>query len=98
MVTDIELLLLLIATISGALTSAGLGWADAGGNFDIKKFGPSIVRAIVAALAVFVATYAGGIEAVDIFVYIGAFLIGMAIDAGGNRLSGAITGSSKVTG
>ena len=95
MVADLELLGLLIATILGALTSSLLGWADTGGAFDFTKFWPSIVRAIIAALAVFVTTYAGGIETVTIFVYIAAYLAGLAIDAGGNRIAGAITGSSK---
>lgn len=95
MVADLELLGLLIATVAGALTSSLLGWADAGGSFDIKKFVPSIVRAIISALVVFVGTYSGFVGEANIFVIILAYLAGLGIDAGLNRAAGAITGSSK---
>lgn len=89
--TDLQLLGLLIATLLGALTSAGLGWADAGGAFDLRKFLPSVGRGIIAAVGIFIATYTGFTGEVTLFTCLGAFGIGLGFDAGWNRLAGAIS-------
>jgi hypothetical protein len=91
MVAELTLALLLVATIAGALIDAVLGWKDAGNPFDFAKFWPSIVRAVIAALIVFTATYTGFVGEVNIFTYIAAFLIGIGVDASGNRVAGIIT-------
>ncbi len=87
--TDIELLLLLIATIFGAVLSAVLGWTESGNAFDAKKFLPSIIRASIAAAVVSVGINYADIP-ITLMIYIGAFLTGLGIDAGGNRLSGTL--------
>jgi len=88
--TDIELLLLLIAAILGAMVSSLLGWADSGKPFDARKFIPSLIRAGISAVVVFVGTSYVNIGAVTLMIYILTFLAGMGIDAGGNRLAGTI--------
>ncbi|GAI06974.1 unnamed protein product [marine sediment metagenome] len=88
--TDIELLLLLASAIFGALLSAGLGWAESGSPFDARKFWPSLVRAAISAVVVFVGTSYAHVGPITAIIYIFAFLTGMGIDAGGNRIAGAI--------
>ena len=96
LVSSIELTGLLIAAVVGALISAVLGWKDAVDKaadpnpFDIKKFWPSIVRAIISALTIFAATYTGFANEVTVFTYILAFLAGAGIDSAGNKISGII--------
>ncbi|MBA7638155.1 hypothetical protein ES703_45808 [subsurface metagenome] len=88
--TDIELLLMLIAVIFGAITSAGLGWAESGAAFNARKFVPSLVRAAIAAVLVLVGTRYIEIETATLLIYVLVFFAGMGIDAGGNRLSGTL--------
>lgn len=96
LIGNIDLIGLLIATVVGAIISAVLGWQDNVPNqstpnkFDINKFWPSIVRAIISALAIFAATYTGFVGDVTIFTYILAFLAGAGIDSAGNKIQGII--------
>jgi hypothetical protein len=85
---DIEALGLLIVTILGALSSAGLGWADSGTTFDPRKFYPSLIRAAIAAAITFAASYAGFVGTVNVFTYILVFAAGGGFDMFGNRISG----------
>jgi len=87
--TEIQLILLLIAAILGAILSAVLGWAESGADFDRRKFVPSLVRGAIAAVVVLVAADYGDVT-ITLIIYVGAFLTGMGIDAGLNRLSGAL--------
>ena len=91
MVADLTLALLLVATVAGALIDAVLGWKDTGNSFEFGKFWPSIVRAIIAALVIFTVTYTGFVGEVNLFTYIAAFLVGMGINTGGNKVAGIIT-------
>ncbi len=88
--TDIELLLLLILTIVGTILSAVLGWAESGSPFNARKFWPSVARAAISAAVVFVGVNYGHTGPVTLLIYILAFLTGMGIDAGGNRLAGTL--------
>lgn len=88
--TDIELFLLLLVTILGAILSAVLGWTESGNPFDARKFIPSLIRAAIAAVVVFVGTSYVDIGTVTFLIYILVFLAGMGLDAGGNRLAGAL--------
>lgn len=88
MITDIQAIILLIATILGAITTAGLGWSDSGANFDKRKFIPSLIRGIITAVGVFIVTYAAYTGEVTLFVYVGAYLAGGFFDVVGNRASG----------
>jgi hypothetical protein len=89
--TDIELLLLIIATFAGSIVDSLLGWADAGGNFNARKFLPSALRGAFSAVVVLLGTiylYEGPI---GLLLYVLAFFTGMGIDAGWNRLAGAVS-------
>ena len=88
--TDIQLLLLLISAMLGAIVSSVLGWAESEDAFNKRKFVPSLIRGAIAAAAVLVGTSYVSIESVTLIVYILVFLAGMGFDAGGNRLSGAL--------
>ena len=88
--TEIELLLLLIVAMFGAIISAILGWAESGEDFNARKFVPSLFRTAIAAAAVFVGTSYVDIGSVTLMIYILVFLAGMGIDSGGNRLAGAL--------
>ena len=72
----------------GALVSATLGWFDSGEVFEPRKFGASLIRALIAAIAFAVGyTYANGVTPLDLAI---AFLGGAGVDVLGNRISGAI--------
>ncbi|MBA7695528.1 hypothetical protein ES703_104156 [subsurface metagenome] len=88
--TEIQLALLLLAAILGAIISAVLGWAESDKPFNARKFAPSLVRAAISAVVVFVGTSYVHVGPITAIIYILAFLAGMGIDAGGNRLAGAI--------
>ena len=79
----------MIAAILGAILSAVLGWAESGADFDRRKFVPSLVRGAIAAVVVSVGVDYADVS-ITLIIYIGAFLTGMGIDAGGNRLAGAL--------
>ena len=92
--TGIETFLLLLATVLGAVVTSALGWLDdkdASGNplpFDVRKFIPSFVRGIIAAIVVFIASYEGFLGDVTLFTYLGAFLAGGGFDVMVNRGAG----------
>lgn len=89
MATQIQLITLIVLSIVGGIASAILGWMDSGEPFDSRKFGASLIRAIlgsaVAALAL------QGIVTVDVFVYLTAFLTGAGFDVLGKRAQAALT-------
>lgn len=83
------MIILIALSIAGGVTSAVLGWMDSGEPFDARKFGASLIRTIlgsaVAALAL------QGINSVDVFVYLTAFLTGAGLDVLGKRAQAALT-------
>ena len=83
-----------VAAFLGGIISAVLGWLDSGETFDARKLTSSIIRALVAGIVFAVGyEYAGGqITIIDIFV---ALVAGAGIDAGGNRIAGAIKAGLK---
>jgi len=93
--TDMNILLLAILSILGALFSATLGWLDSGEPFHPKKFTASILRAIIA--GVISALGFSTLESAGIWEYFTAFLAGAGIDVFGNRISGAIVSRGKQT-
>jgi len=42
--------ILIILTVAGALAVAVLGWIESGEDFDVRKFGASVGRAIIGGL------------------------------------------------
>lgn len=102
---DLELLVLFLATVFGAVTTSGLGWLDStdtAGNpvpFNARKFAPGIIRGIVAAIIVFIPASTGYLGmSISVPVVLGAFIAGMSFDVAGNRLAGILgIGQGKTT-
>lgn len=92
--TDLEMLLVAILAMLGALVAAYLGWANSGEPFNARKFSSSVIRAIVAALLFVAGSYTTQAPA-NFLVYLGAFLGGAGVDVLGNRLAGAVGYGSK---
>jgi len=75
-----------LAALLGGLTTALLGWLESSEPFNLRKFGGSAIRALVASI-VFAAGYhlSGSVGIVDFFY---AFLGGAGVDVIGNRIAG----------
>jgi hypothetical protein len=85
----IQLIVLTVVAVGGALLSALTGWAENNEPFDIRKFYPSIIRALIAGLLVVVGFE--GATSVTFFDYLFALLGGMGVDAGGHRISKVVS-------
>ena len=98
MIESLALVGLLVATVVGALLQSILGWKDVAGDipFDFGRYWPSLVRAAISAIVIFVGVYSGYVGEANLVTYLLAFLTGMGIDAAGNRLAG-ITGIGQKT-
>lgn len=94
MLTDIQILLVAVLSIAGALFAATLGWLDSGEPFNARKYTSSILRAFIAGMVFAVTSYAG-LETADIWSYFASFLGGAGVDVVGNRISGAIASRNK---
>jgi len=81
-----------LAALAGGLASALLGWLESGETFNVRKFGGSAVRALIAAV-VFAAGYqfADGIGILDLLY---AFLGGAGVDVLGNRIGSKLGNGS----
>ena len=81
-----------LPALLGGLVSALLGWLESGETFNVRKFGGSAVRALIAAV-VFAAGYqfADGIGILDLLY---AFLGGAGVDVLGNRISSKLGNGS----
>jgi drug/metabolite transporter (DMT)-like permease len=75
-----------LAGLSGGLVAALLGWLESGEPFNPRKFGGSVIRALVAGVI-----FAVGYQLVDgtsILDLLYAFLGGAGVDVLGNRIAG----------
>jgi hypothetical protein len=86
----IETVILFLATVLGAVTTSALGWLDSNTPFDARKFIPSLIRGIIAAIIVYISAYAGYVGTVNFFTYLAAYLAGGGFDTVINRLSGIV--------
>jgi hypothetical protein len=75
-----------IAAVMGGVVVALLGWLESSEPFNIRKFGGSVIRALIAG-AIFAAGYEMSDSAGwrDLFY---AFLAGAGVDVIGNRIAG----------
>ena len=75
-----------IAAVMGGVVVALLGWLESSEPFNIRKFGGSVIRALIAG-AIFAAGYEMSDSAgwLDLFY---AFLAGAGVDVIGNRIAG----------
>lgn len=77
-----------VAAFVGGVVSSLLGWFDSQEPFAPRKFGASLVRALVAGIGFAAAyQYANGLSPIDLAL---AFLGGAGVDVMGNRISGSI--------
>lgn len=77
-----------MAAALGAVCCALLGWLDSQEPFNPRKFAYSLIHAVVAGITFAAAyTYVPPLTVVMLFV---AFLGGMGVDAGLNRVEGAV--------
>jgi hypothetical protein len=89
MIANIDILVLSLAAVVGALFTGVLGFLASGEPFDPRKFASTILRAIIAAIAIAVTfSFEGDLDAVNLLL---AFLAGAGIDVAGSRLAGVIT-------
>jgi hypothetical protein len=81
-----ELACIAFSAISGGIVIAIVGWLESGENFNGRKFGGSIIRAMIAGI-IFAVSYkfSNGITGMDFFY---AFLGGAGFDVFGNRIAG----------
>ncbi len=78
--TQIEMLIIAILAILGALLAAGKAWLDSGEPFDARKFGSSAIRGIIAALVMAMTTLIDPDAPATVLNYIGAFIAGAGFD------------------
>ena len=84
-----NVLLVALAAFVGGIIAALAGWLETQEPFNLRKFGSSIARALLAAVGVAIAySYANNLSALDIAM---ALLAGAGVDVLGNRVAGAIT-------
>ena len=81
-----------IAAVLGGLAVALLGWLDSNEPFDVRKFGGSVIRALIAGV-IFAVGYEMSDSAGwrDLFY---AFLAGAGVDVIGNRIAGKLGNGS----
>ncbi len=83
-----ERLIIALVTLLGGLVAALLGWLDSKESFDVRKFGGSAVRSLIAGI-IFAVGYqiSDGVNTLDLFY---AFLGGAGVDVLGNRIAGSL--------
>jgi hypothetical protein len=81
-----------LASLSGGLVAALLGWLESGEPFNSRKFGGSVIRASIAGI-IFAVGYqlSGPLGILDLFY---AFLGGAGVDVLGNRIAGKLGNGS----
>jgi hypothetical protein len=96
MIDPVMLLLVAIAALTGAVTSAVLGWLDSGENFIARKFASSMIRAIFSGILFVIAfTPLPNPDLWSFIIELGtAFLGGAGIDVLGHRIAGAVTATT----
>lgn len=78
-----------ISAFGGGIVSGLLGWFESGEAFVARKFGTTVLRALLAGATLAIGYFAisGSIAPHDLIV---AFLAGAGVDAGLKRLGGSI--------
>lgn len=85
MLTEIEILIVFVLAIVGAIFSALLGWLESGEDFIPRKFIPSVMRAVVAGIVF--ALGLSEMEVLTVWVYFEVFVGGAGIEVIGHRVA-----------
>lgn len=96
MLTNMEIFLVALAAVAGALGAGLLGWLDSGETFEWRKFTSTMLRAFFAGLVFAAANFAFK-ESIVPWDYITAIIGGVGIDVLGNRAAGAIASRKTTT-
>ena len=75
-----------LAGLSGGLVAALLGWLESGESFNPRKFGGSVIRALIAGIIFAVGYQLSEPFGISDLFY--AFLGGAGVDVLGNRIAG----------
>lgn len=87
------MLYIAVAALLGGIVTALLGWLESSDSFNPRKFGGSLIRALIAA-AIFAAGYQLSSGSIGIIDLLYAFLGGAGVDVIGNRISGKLGNGS----
>lgn len=79
MITDLQIVYLIVAGIIGTLASFGLGWSESAEPFDFKKFISTFIRGVVAIAVWIVAQYALAVD-VTVWDYIAVAIFAAGFD------------------
>ncbi len=87
-----ERLIIALVALLGGMVAALVGWLDSKDPFDVRKFGGSAVRSLIAGI-VFAVGYhlSGTVSILDLFY---AFLGGAGVDVLSNRIAGSLGNGS----
>lgn len=89
MVTDIQVVLLIVAGVIGTLLSIGLGYAESTEPFDPKKFVSSLIRGSIGIIVYILGAYALA-PSVGIWDYVEIAIFAAGFDALIKRGQGAV--------
>lgn len=83
---EINIIWVVLAAFLGGVAAALVGWGERKTSFDWSKFGTSLARSFIGAIAIAAAMNFSG--ATVPLLYLLAFLSGAGVETGGNRVAG----------
>lgn len=89
MVTEIQVVFLIVAGIIGTLLSIGLGWTESTEPFDVKKFISSLIRGSIGIVIYILGAYALA-PSVGVWDYVEIAIFAAGFDALIKRGQGAV--------
>ena len=88
-----NILLVAVAAFAGGILASLLGFLDSGQPFDVRKFGKSLIFALLSGIGFAVSfTYSDSVSVRDLAL---AVLGGAGVDSLSNRVIGAVKGRSS---
>lgn len=97
MLSNLEIFIVAILSIGGALFGAFLGWLESGEPFVARTFASSMLRAFLAGAITAGSTFAGLDTIANGWIYIFVFLAGAGVDVLAKRTAGAIRAGTAKT-
>jgi len=93
MLTNIQVIGIVVASVIGAIGTGLLGFLESDEPFNIRKFASNIIRGGIG--GAFSAFGFSTVETVNPWTYLAAFLIGAGFDVYGKRGAGVILGKKE---